>query len=223
MSQMMWGKSGAVYNNFFCVLCKTRRYDLTCLISPFLLTKLASFGKFGPFHEPKSGTLDVQIQKWWPFFVANSSVQFNDTKQCLDFLFTQSYSCFLCISVLCTTIQCYAMHGCKAGYDEEYVLRCTLEERCPVIGEVQLGQKLYPPNRPLSPPAVWANRGFLFGENLQNLQNIHISDGNCFSGMLWLRPHTFWPDWKVLRPEHLSRRVAEEENRELTLRTPPPP
>ena len=109
------------------------------------------------------------------------------------------------------------------GYDEEYVLRCTLEERCPVIGEVQLGQKLYPPNRPLSPPAVWANRGFFFGENLQNLQNIHISDGNCSSGMLWLRPHTFWPHWKVLRPEHLSRRVAEEENRGLTLRTLPPP
>ena len=112
------------------------------------------------------------------------------------------------------------LRGCRAGYDEEYVLRCTLEERCPVIGEVQLGQKLYPPNRPLSPPAVWANRGFFFGENLQNIQ---ISDGNCFSGMLWLRPYTFWPDRRVLRPEHLSRRVAEEENRELTLRTPPPP
>ena len=169
MSRIMWGKSGAVYNNFFCVLCKTRRYDLTCLISPFLLTKLASLANLALFTNQKVG-LWISKSKNGDHFLL-PTVQFSSMIQNNASIFSSPRAILVSYAFPFYAQLYSAMHSCRAGYDEEYVLRCTLEERCPVIGEVQLGQKLYPPNRPLSPPAVWANRGFFFGENLQNLQN----------------------------------------------------
>ena len=110
---------------------------------------MATFDKFGPFTKQKMVLLLAKTKHGDHFLLP--TVQFTSMIP-NNAVVRSSLRAILASYAFPQYAQLYsAMH---VGYDEEYVLRCTLEERCSVIGEVQLGQKLYPPNRPLSPPAV---------------------------------------------------------------------
>ena len=165
-----------MFTHFLLRQMRTKRCDLVCLISPFLDSGVWNSNQKWPlltnlalFTEHKMGLLLPKTKHGDLFLLP--TVQFSSIQWYQIMLWFALHSELFLHLMHFLNMHNYTVLCMYIGYDEEYVLRCTLEERCPVIGEVQLGQKLYPPNRPLSPPAVWANRGFFFGENLQNLQN----------------------------------------------------